>query len=133
MLGAFNNNSAFSKTTAIITGIIATIVGVYLSYIDFLDNTISIGILLFSLGIMQICNYLLIPHISLKDERAKQIKAKSMHVSYFFFLIVMFIALLITVSPFLNLHMNTEEILILLISIYIIFIHITMVFYSKKI
>lgn len=133
MLGTFNNNSKFSKPFAIITSIITIFIGLYICYIDFLDNKISIGILLFSLGIMQFCNYLLIPHLLVKDERSKQIKAKSMNVSYFFFLIVMFIVLLITESPFLNLNMNTKEILIILISIYIIFIHITMVFFSKKI
>ncbi|KOS66292.1 hypothetical protein AEA09_18940 [Lysinibacillus contaminans] len=133
MLGTFNNNSEFSKKFALITGITTTFIGLYICYVDFLDNKISIGILLLSLGIMQICNFLLIPHVSVKDERSKQIKEKSMSVSYYFFLIVMFMTLLITESSYLNLNMSTKEILIILISVYIISIHITMIFFSKRI
>lgn len=133
MLGVFNNNSKFSKIFSIITGITITFIGLYICYVDFPDNKISIGILLLSLGIMQICNFLLITHFLVKDERAKQIKEKSMNVSYYFFLIVMLMTLLITESPYLDLNMNTKDILIILISVYIIFIHISMIFFSKRI
>ena len=69
-----SNDSKTAKFIAIVSGLFAFIVGLYMSYDGFLNHEVSVGIFLMAIGIMQLCNYILIPHMSLKDERAKLIK-----------------------------------------------------------
>ncbi|WP_397536957.1 hypothetical protein [Rummeliibacillus pycnus] len=129
----FSNNSKTAKFIAIISGIFVFIVGLYASYEDFFNHKVSTGVLLMAIGIMQLCNYFLIPHMSLKDERAKLIKEKSMSISYYFYLIVMLSMLLLIDNPFFAFHLSVREVLILLISIYLVFINLSMVYFSKKV
>ncbi|WP_146553666.1 hypothetical protein [Rummeliibacillus sp. SL167] len=129
----FSNDSKTAKFIAIISGLFAFIVGLYVSYDDFFNHTVSTGVFLMAIGIMQLCNYFLIPHMSLKDERAKLIKEKSMNISYYFYLGVMLLVLLLIDNPFFDFDLSVRETLLLLISVYIIFIHLTMVYFSKKV
>lgn len=129
----FSNDSKTAKFIAIISGVFAFIVGIYASYDDLLNHKVSTGILLIAIGIMQLCNYFLIPHMSLKDERAKLIKEKSMSISYSFYLVVMLSMLLLIDNPFFHFHLSVREVLIILISIYLIYINLSMVYFSKKI
>ena len=93
-----SNDSKTAKFIAIVSGLFAFIVGLYMSYDGFLNHEVSVGIFM-AIGIMQLCNYILIPHMSLKDER-EPIKEKSMSISYYFYLVVMLIMLLSIDSPF---------------------------------
>ncbi|WP_214700781.1 MULTISPECIES: hypothetical protein [unclassified Exiguobacterium] len=128
-----SNDTKTAKVMALFSGMFALAIGLYTSFEDILNSTIPVGTLLIAIGIMQICNYLLIPHISVKDERSKLIKEKAMTANYYVFLTLLFSILLVVTLPSSDPIFTLKEIMIMLVSIYLVSTHILMLYYSKKI
>ncbi|WP_163969343.1 hypothetical protein [Oceanobacillus halotolerans] len=125
-----SNKSKENRIIYLCTGVLLTIMGVYLNYGDIIKGEFPDAIMLLALGISQLLLAYLSPHIFPKDERAKEIIGKSMTINYFV-LFATILVLFLATGSFGFLALDATQVLIVLFCIMIITIPGTMVIYSK--
>ncbi|KYG29579.1 hypothetical protein [Alkalihalobacillus trypoxylicola] len=124
-----NKKAKESKRLFLISGLIVTIISIYINIDDVIKGHFPNAIMLLALGMNHLLMAYLSPHLFQRDERSKMILGKSMFANYF----VLFgtIAILFLVSGFSHFNWDAQQVLIILTSFLLLSIPTTMVIYSK--
>ncbi|KMY30786.1 hypothetical protein ACZ11_14210 [Lysinibacillus xylanilyticus] len=126
----FLNTSRNSRIAYLFSGIVCTVIGIYINIPAITSNYFSESYILLAIGIGQIMLAYLAPHIFPNDERSEKIVGRAMYINYFVLFIMLFVLYSLISSDIWIL--SGVQLLIIIFSVMVVSIPATMIIYTKK-
>lgn len=126
----FLNTSRNSRIAYLFSGIVCTVIGIYINIPAIASNYFSESYILLAIGIGQIMLAYVAPHIFPNDERSEKIVGRAMFINYFVLFIMLFVLYSLISSDIWIL--SGVQLLIIIFSVMVVSIPATMIIYTKK-